>query len=84
MKIRVKSAERNIHLYLPTNLIFGKGTVWLVNRFGRKYAENAMKDIPPEVLDRLFAEFRRIKRNHRRWELVEVQSSDGELIHIIL
>lgn len=84
MRIKVKSEDTNIKLILPTNLIFGRGMVWLANRFGRKYAGNALRDIPPEALDVLFAEFRRIKRKYGRWTLVEVHSADGAEVEITL
>ena len=84
MRIKVKSEDTNIHLRLPTNLIFSKGTVWLANHFGRKYAGDAMKDIPPEGLDRLFAEFRRTKRQYGHWDLVEVHRADGSEVKITL
>ena len=84
MRIQVKSEYRNINLVLPTNLIFSKGTLWLAEHYGRKYAGEAMKDISPEGLDRLFAEFRRIKRKHKHWVLVEVESSDGDAVSIEL
>ena len=47
-------------------------------------AGDAMKDIPPEELDKLFAEFRRIKRQYGSWELVHVISSGGDEVHITL
>ena len=84
MRIKVKSEDTNINIPLPTNLVFSKATVWLANRVGRKYAGDAMQDIPPEALDRLFAEVRRIKRKYRAWELVHVISSDGDEVHITL
>lgn len=84
MRITVKSEDANVNLVLPTNLIFGRGTVWLANHFGRKYAGDAMKDIPPEALDRLFGEFRRIKRQYGHWTLVEVRSANGEEVEITL
>ena len=84
MRIKVKSEDTDINLLLPTNLIFSKGTVWLANHFGRKYAGDAMKDIPPEALDALFAELRRIKRRHGHWTLVEVHSADGSEVEITL
>ena len=84
MKIRVKSEDVSLRLWLPTNLIFGKAMVWLANTAGRKYAPDAMKDISPENLELLFAEFRRIKKKYGSWELVEVQSADGTHIHIVL
>lgn len=84
MRIKIKDEDTDLNLLLPTNLIFSKGTVWLANHFGRKYAGDAMKDIPPEALDRLFAEFRRIKRKHKHWVLVEVESSDGDAVSVEL
>ena len=84
MRIKVKSGDTNINIPVPTNLVFSKGSVWLANRFGRKYAGDAMKDLPPEALDKLFAEFRRIKRKHGSWDLVEVESSDGSQVLIRL
>ena len=84
MRIKVRSQDTNINIPLPTNLVFSKGTVWLANRFGRKYAGDAMKDIPPEALDRLFGEFRRIKRQYGHWTLVEVRSANGEEVEITL
>ena len=84
MRIQVKADGRRIRLLLPTNLIFSKGTVWLANHFGRKYAGNAMKEIPPEAMDKLFAEFRRIKKHYGRWDLVEVQGADGKQVSITL
>ena len=84
MRIKVRSQDTNINIPLPTNLVFSKGTVWLANRFGRKYAGDAMRDIPPEALDRLFGEFRRIKRQYGHWTLVEVRSANGEEVEITL
>lgn len=80
----MKSENVNIKLILPANLIFSKGTLWIANRYGRQYAGEAMKDIPPEVLEKLFAEFRRIKRQYGHWDPVEVSSSDGTEVSIVL
>ena len=84
MKIQIRNKEFGFFIPLPTNLVFSKGTAWLANHFGRKYAGDALKDIPPEALDALFAEFRRIKKKHGTWELVEVESSDGDRVRITL
>lgn len=84
MRILVKGGGHNINLVLPTSLIFSKGTVWLANHFGRKYAGDAMKDISPEAMGAFFAEFRRIKRKYGSWDLVEVESSSGEQVLIRL
>ena len=84
MKIQVKAADHNFTVPIPTGLIFSKATVWIADHFGRKYAGEAMKNIPPEAMDALFAEFRRIKKKHGAWELVEAESSEGEIVRITL
>lgn len=84
MKILVKYDEGDIKLWLPTILVCNKGTAWLANHVGRKYAGEAMKDIPPEALDKLFAELRRIKKVHGSWDLVEIKSADGNEVLIQL
>lgn len=84
MKIQVKSEGHHIQLLLPTGLVFSKGTVWLANHFGRKYAGDAMKAIPPQALEELFAELRRIKKKYGSWDLVEVKSASGEEVLIRL
>lgn len=84
MRIQVKSQGYHIVIPVPTNLVFGKGTVWFANHVARKYAQEEMKDIPPEALEALFAEFRRIKRKYGHWDLVEVKSSSGDEVLIRL
>lgn len=84
MKIRIRSHEANLNLWLPTNLIFSKPVALLGGTVGKKYAGDAMKNLSAKDLDRLFAEFRRIKRTHGTWNLVEIESADGDSVHIIL
>lgn len=84
MRIRIKGDGHNFCLCFPTRLIFSKTVLRLANHFGRRYAGEAMATIPPGALDALFAEFRRIKKAHGSWELVDVQSSDGDSVQIIL
>lgn len=84
MRIRVISGKYNIHLIVPTGLVFSKATLWVVNKAARKHAPDAMKDIPPDAMDALFAELRRIKRRYGKWELVEVESADGDQVLVRL
>lgn len=84
MKIRIKDGGRNLTLLLPTALLFSRGTAWLANTVGRKYAGEVMKHIPPESVNGLFAELRRVKKKHGSWELAEVESADGEKVKITL
>ena len=84
MKIQIQSQDIRLTLYLPTNLLFIRGTMWLANHLGRKYPGPALDAIPPQALEALFAELRRVKKKYGHWDLVEVESSDGEHVRIQL
>lgn len=84
MKIQVENRERSFTVPLPTTLVFSRGTAWLANHFGRKYAEDMFKDIPPQAMKAMMAEFRRIKKKYGTWELVDVESADGQRVKVIL
>ncbi len=43
-----------------------------------------VQTLPPEAMETLFAEMRRIRKRYGRWELVDIQSKDGESVQIIL
>ena len=84
MRIRIKSDETNLNLVLPTRLLIGKTVVKLANTIGRRYAAEAMAGIPPESLEILCAELRRIKKKYGAWDFVDVESADGDIVQIIL
>lgn len=84
MKIIVKSQEHNIRLGFPTAWLFGRGSALLAEKLGRKYAPEAMQNISPETIPILCAEFRRIKKKYGSYDLVEVESADGEYVKIQL
>ena len=83
MKIRIRSYERSFTLILPTRLLLSKGAVKLGLRIGKRYSIS-VPDIPPKIVDALCDEVKRIKKKHGSWELVDVQSADGEQINIRL
>ena len=84
MKIHIKSKEQNLRIRISTGLVFSPLGARFICRYGLQYAGDAMKDLSPEALSALFAEFRRIKRKHGSWELVDIESSDGELVKVVL
>ena len=84
MKIRIKTEGQNLRLWLPTRLIFSETVARLGGKYGIKYAGDTMKNIPPEAIELLFAEFRRIKDKHKVWELVKIESADGSVVDISL
>ena len=83
MRIRIKSDERNLNLVFPTNLLIGKTVVKIANTIGRRYTD-ALEDIPPEALEIFCAELRRIKKKYGAWELVDIESSEGDIVQIVL
>ncbi len=83
MKISVRSKERNLTLMLPTRLVFSKTILKLGLRIGKRHTDS-VPDIPPAAIDALCDELRRIKKTHTDWELVHVQSANGEAVQIIL
>lgn len=81
MKIRIQHKKRRLTLFLPTKVLFGRGILRLAERAFRQDTENPL---PPQALPALFAELRRIKKKYGTWELVEVESADGESIQVWL
>lgn len=99
MRIQVMAADHNFTIPFPTGLIFSKPSVWLYVRIARRYsarmddyipedaqkhADTVISEIPEEALYAICAEFRRIKKKHGSWELVEVEASGGETVRITL
>lgn len=84
MRIRLKTDSRNINLWLPTRVVFGRWVVYLANTVGRRYAPEQMNAISPEALEALFVQMRNIKARYGEWELVDIESSTGEVVKIIL
>lgn len=82
MRIHVKDGENNIRILLPTGLVFSRLTAMIGVAVIKKYAPE--RGISAKQIDALFAEFHRIKRRYGRWELVDVESADGQIVKIIL
>lgn len=99
MKIQITSDDRSLSLRIPTGLLFSKPMIWMGLKFMKKsssYAaqyipenpegksEGFLNNLPEEAVYALCAELRHIKKTYGSWELVDVRSSDGEIVKIIL
>lgn len=84
MKIRISGRERNICLLLPTSLIFSGATIRLMNVAVKFIPEDVKEYIPSDKLEMIFRELRRIRKKYGSFDLVDVESADGEKIKITL
>lgn len=96
MRIQIKSEDGNIDIPIPTGLVFSKAAAWtwlkivrkatsryLPQKIGKK-ADSVMDALSDEAVYALCAELMRIKRKYGKWDLVEVESADGEQVLIQL
>ena len=84
MRIRVSGEGRDINICIPTTLIFNGITAEIATLCLRRSAPDQLNQLSSRQMRSLFSEFRRIKDKHGSWELIDVQSSDGEIVKIIL
>ena len=84
MKIRIETAEKNLTIPVPDALLSPKLIPWIAEKIGRKKAPEALERIPPGALEVIFRELRRTKKRYGSWELVDIQSANGEHIRITL
>lgn len=82
MKIHVAGSGHDLTLMLPTRLVFSRFVIRLALKSGR--LGDGMDKIPPEAVERIAAELNRVKSRYGSWELVEVESADGETVKITL
>lgn len=82
MKIIVRNEENNISLRLPGWLVYGRFSIRIATAAIRKHAPNC--GIPPELLGQLLASLRDFARVRPGWQLVDLQSHDGDIVRITL
>ena len=85
MRIRIKSKdEKNINLVLPTSLVLSDLTALIAANAINKKAETKECKISSRDLCKLMAAMRKIKKKYGRFELVDIQSADGDIVKIVL
>lgn len=79
MKIQVKEAGgKGFTLSLPNAMLFSPMVLKLILRSGRHQAP----ELPPEAVDSICAAIKDYSRTHGPWELVQVESADGDTVVI--
>ena len=85
MRITVHSSDgHHFTIPLPTALLTSPALVTLALKLGKKHTDTSVPNIPPEAIQALCQSVREIKQKHGAWELVHVESADGEQVSIIL
>lgn len=88
MRIKLKSTDRSFTIMIPTFLLTSHHILafgyWVTKKTSGKYSPQPMPDITSAQLKKLCRELRRIKKQYGRYELVEVKSSDGQMVRITL
>lgn len=99
MRILIRGEGHHINIPVPTALVFSRPSVWIWMKLARKAMNHSSKynpadagineddcfaKIPDEAVYALCAELMRVKRKHGRWDLVEVESANGERVLIRL
>lgn len=84
MNVQVKSADgKGFTLPLPNAMLFSPTVLKLLLKSAENISVEAPK-IPPETIDRICAAIKDCKRIHGSWELVHVESAEGNTVIITI
>ena len=93
MKISIQSGVHRFCIPIPTAFLCSRPMVKLglrMMRKSQKYVQgpemivSSFYNLPEEKILRLCDELRKVKKLHKHWPLVEVESAEGDLVKIIL
>lgn len=85
MRIIIESpGEKTIRLIFPTRLLFNNLTALIGAGTINKYIPSSSPRISAGQLRGLIKEINRVKRKYRDFVLVDVESSDGDIVKIVL
>ena len=82
MKVVIKSEKTNLFIILPTSLI--------LNRLSATIAIKIIKSKQPSIdisgydFKKFINSIKNYKRQHKRWEVVNISSADGEIVFVSL
>ncbi len=80
MKIIVKSEDTDLHFTLPTGLLLNRMTARCVPGMLQK---NGLT-VTPEQAAAFVKALKKWKKQHKHWNLVEVQCADGTFVEITI
>lgn len=80
MKIIIKCEDADLHFALPTGLLINRMTAHCVPGMLQK---NGLS-VTPEQAVAFVKAFKKWKRQHKHWNLVEVQCADGTFVEIAI
>lgn len=83
MRIHVKTAEKNIRLFLPSCLAMNDLTARISAHYIHKYTD-IFEGLSEKDLQTLFREIRRLKKKHPDWYLAEITDSNHTYVKIKL
>ena len=83
MKICIRSADGpHLTIPLPNEMLFSPTVLKIALKTGRQFADGHAPDIPPETIAALCAAIKDYRQNYGPWELVHVESADGDSVII--
>lgn len=80
MRIKIKSDGKKFVILLP-NFLLNPSLVWQIIK---KKIDNASRAYIRKILPKACKELRRLKRRDKHFVLVDVVSSDGDIVKITL
>lgn len=83
MRIEVKGEGHHIHIPIPNWVLFSR----LGMKFGLRMLRSTggfWENLSDRDAQRLFDEMHRMVKKYGHWELIHVESADGELVSIIV
>ena len=82
MKIIVRTKEKKLRLWLPGGLLYGRISARIATAAITRYAPDC--GVSPQMLAALLTALQDFARTHQGWQLIDLQSHDGDIIKITL
>ena len=82
MRIKIESQEKNLNLALPSGLVSRIAFSGVGLRYLKKHGDDAFKNLTGRDMKNIRKTLRRMRKIHKNWNIVEVDSADGD--HIII